>query len=351
MTPASRRRPPVLATVGGMLGAGKTTLILAAARRLAARGLRTAVVTNDQGHGLVDTALASAASLPVEEVAGGCFCCRLSDFLTATDALQAADPDVIFAEPVGSCLDLAATVLRPVMRDVPGRFHVAPLTVLVDPARAAALEDNKGDGDLRYLFQHQLDEADILCLTKSDAGMPAPVLKGLPAHRLSATTGEGLDAWLDLVLEEKRTAGQAHLLVDYTRYADAEAALGWVNWHATLRLKQPLSPAVVVGALSEQLDEALTAAGLSIVHVKVLDQADTGYVRVSLTANGEAPTLDGTLDASAAREHRLLVNARALGDPERLVATVTGVTETLGDIEVFVREAFRPSPPTPERRA
>ena len=124
-------------------------------------------------------------------------------------------------------------------------------------------------------------------------------LKGLPAHRLSATTGEGLDAWLDLVLEEKRTAGQAHLLVDYTRYADAEAALGWVNWHATLRLKQPLSPAVVVGALSEQLDEALTAAGLSIVHVKVLDQADTGYVRVSLTANGEAPTLDGTLDASA----------------------------------------------------
>ena len=106
-----------------------------------------------------------------------------------------------------------------------------------------------------------------------------------------------------------------------------------------------------MGALSEQLDEALTAVGLSIVHVKVLDQADTGYVRVSLTANGEAPTLDGTLDASAAREHRLLVNARALGDPELLAATVTRVAESLGAIEVFVREAFRPSPPTPERRA
>ena len=133
----------------------------------------------------------SAASLPVEEVAGGCFCCRLSDFLTATDALQAADPDVIFAEPVGSCLDLAATVLRPVMRDVPRRFHVAPLTVLVDPARAAALADNKGDSDLTYLFEHQLDEADILCLTKSDAGVPAPLLKGLPAHRLSADDRRG----------------------------------------------------------------------------------------------------------------------------------------------------------------
>ena len=89
-----------------MLGAGKTTLILAAARRLSSRGLRCAVVTNDQGHGLVDTALAREASLPVEEVAGGCFCCRLSDFLTAIDALQPVEPDVIFAEPVGSCLDL-----------------------------------------------------------------------------------------------------------------------------------------------------------------------------------------------------------------------------------------------------
>jgi len=337
--------------VGGMLGAGKTTLILAAARRLSSRGLRCAVVTNDQGHGLVDTAMAREASLPVEEVAGGCFCCRLSGFLTAIDALQPVEPDVIFAEPVGSCLDLAATVLRPVMRDLPGRFHVAPLTVLVDPARAAALADHKGDGDLTYLFDHQLDEADILCLTKSDTGLQSPLLKGLPAHRLSAATGEGLDEWLDLVLEEKRTAGQAQLLVDYTRYADAEAALGWVNWHATLRPRQPLSPAIVAGALSDQLDEALTAAGLSIVHVKVLDQADTGYVRVSLTANGDAPSLDGALDASPAREHRLLVNARALGDPAVLASTVTRVAESLGSIDVFVQEAFRPSAPTPERRA
>ena len=35
--------------VGGFLGAGKTSLLLAAAQKLAARGQRVGLVTNDQG--------------------------------------------------------------------------------------------------------------------------------------------------------------------------------------------------------------------------------------------------------------------------------------------------------------
>jgi len=135
---ASSRRhagPPVLAIVGGMLGAGKTSLILEAARRIRTRGLRPAIVTNDQGSGLVDTALAEQAGVPAGEVAGGCFCCRLPDLLRATDALDAYHPDIVFAEPVGCCTDLTAKVLRPLLRDEPWRFRVAPLTVLVDPVR------------------------------------------------------------------------------------------------------------------------------------------------------------------------------------------------------------------------
>jgi G3E family GTPase len=40
---------PWIVVVGGFLGAGKTTLLLAAARELEQRGLRSAVVMNDQG--------------------------------------------------------------------------------------------------------------------------------------------------------------------------------------------------------------------------------------------------------------------------------------------------------------
>ncbi|MCB0080402.1 MAG: hypothetical protein KDE47_05715, partial [Caldilineaceae bacterium] len=65
-----------LIITGGFLGAGKTTLLLTAARRLAERGYRVGLITNDQGADLVDTALGTGAEIPVTEVAGGCFCCR-----------------------------------------------------------------------------------------------------------------------------------------------------------------------------------------------------------------------------------------------------------------------------------
>ena len=71
--------------VGGFLGAGKTTALVRLAGRLQAAGQRVGLITNDQSVGLVDTALAAAHDLPVEEITGGCFCCRF-DSLTAAAA-------------------------------------------------------------------------------------------------------------------------------------------------------------------------------------------------------------------------------------------------------------------------
>jgi len=124
-----------LVLVGGYLGAGKTTLILRVADMLRRRGQRVGVILNDQDSGLVDTRMAEAAGVDSREVAGGCFCCRFGDLLEAAQSLRRARPDVIFAEPAGSCIDIAATVVQPLLawhRDV---YRVAPLSVLVDPAR------------------------------------------------------------------------------------------------------------------------------------------------------------------------------------------------------------------------
>ena len=156
--------------VGGFLGAGKTTLLLRAAGMLAEQGHRVGLVTNDQGHNLVDTALADEQALPRVEVAGGCFCCRFPDLLASIRELQAtAVPDVILAEPVGSCTDLAATVLRPLQTYHPGQYQLAPLTILLDPLR----QPERFPTVVDYLYQKQLAEANLIALSKRDLLDPA----------------------------------------------------------------------------------------------------------------------------------------------------------------------------------
>jgi len=64
--------------IGGFLGAGKTTAVLQFARRFRAEGKRAGLITNDQSFGLVDTAMLSSHGFEVEEIGGGCFCCRFN---------------------------------------------------------------------------------------------------------------------------------------------------------------------------------------------------------------------------------------------------------------------------------
>lgn len=344
---------PTVVVVGGFLGAGKTTLILEAARQLEARGVRTAVVLNDQGRELVDTALATRSGLAAGEVTGGCFCCRFSDLLAAMDGLKALRPEVIFAEPVGSCTDIAATVLAP-LREEFDRYRVAPLSVLVDPARSAGLQGAGADPDMAFLFAKQLEEADLICMTKADLHPHAQAPQAdaaKPVRYLSAKTGEGVRAWLDEVLAGGREVSAASLEIDYERYARAEAALAWLNLSARLTPETPTLPLVLAGQLLDGLDAALTAAGIRIVHLKLMNATSAGWVKAAQCANGEEPAVEGTLDASPAAVHEVLVNLRAVGEPQTVEAIVRGEIAKRGvGIDQMRLDCFSPAPPVPERR-
>src|SRR3954466_9063876 len=160
--------------VGGFLGAGKTTTIARLARHYRAQGKRVGVVTNDQAHDLVDTNSLRAQGLTVEEVPGACFCCRFDDLVGRVGALQtAARPDVILAEPVGSCTDLVATVIQPLKDLYAGRFEVAPYAVLFKPSHGLRILRGDGAGPAgrggfspkaAYIFRKQLEEADAIAL-------------------------------------------------------------------------------------------------------------------------------------------------------------------------------------------
>src|SRR6266700_325943 len=185
---------PLLVLVGGLLGSGKTTLLLETARRLSNAGSRVALITNDQGGALVDTRFAVASGADTEEIVGGCFCCRFSDLMDSAERLRAHKPDVILAEPVGSCIDISATVLQPIRKFYRDRYRLAPFTVLVDPGRARELLAPDADPHLAYLFTNQLTEADLICFSKIDLYNVFPALPAGVAARLSPVTGEGVSA-------------------------------------------------------------------------------------------------------------------------------------------------------------
>jgi hypothetical protein len=335
-----------LALIGGFLGAGKTTLLLAAARMLRARGLRVAILTNDQGGDLVDTRLAVAGGFETSEIAGGCFCCRFADFIQSAERLLAYRPDVILAEPVGSCMDISATMLQPLKRSHGERFRLAPFTVLVDPDRAREMLALEAHSELSYLFRNQLAEADLVYFSKADRYATFPELPGGVAGKLSGRTGEGVAGWLDLLLSGAMPSGSRLLDIDYGRYGEAEAALGWLNWHAKLITREAFTPASVVGPMLDVIDRKLMDAGAAVMHLKIMDETPAGYIRASICRGGDDPLVDGALDASATSHHELVVNLRALGEPDLLASIVAqAAAELPGTVEVLRCQSFRPSPP------
>jgi len=342
---------PVIVPLGGFLGAGKTTLILAAARILQSRGIKTAAILNDQGTELVDTHTVDAADIAADQVTGGCFCCRFSDLIDAAHRLRAHAPDVIFAEAVGSCTDISATTLQPLKLHYGHEFRLAPYSVLVDPQRARAFTDADPDGDLTFLFRTQLDEADLICFTKSDLHEAYPTISGAPVRYLSAVTGQGVVEWLDEILAGDIASGTKILDIDYERYARAEAALAWLNASGTVTLTTPLSPSSLIGPLLDDLDSALAAAHIRIVHLKLSDEAESGFLKASIVVPGQEPVVHGMLTASPAAAHELLLNIRAEGQPARLQEIVeTHLKRLSGTWTPRTMQCFSPAPPKPEHR-
>lgn len=339
---------PWLLLVGGFLGAGKTSLILAAARELERRGMRSAVILNDQGDALVDTAFAERSGMETDQVTGGCFCCRLTEMVTAAEQLRAHNPDVIFAEPVGSCTDLSATILQPLRLSHFEKFRLAPYTLLIDPTQSDLLMSADADENLSFLFRKQLEEADLVCSTKSDLHYP-PFVGA--TRELSARTGQGVAAWLDEVLAGTLAAGHRVLEIDYDQYARAEASLAWLNLEVTLECDPPRSPAVLLGPLLDDIDGQLTAADVKIVHLKAIDSSPEGFVKAAQTRNGQEPQVEGSLDASPSSRHHLLLNLRASGTPVQVQAIVERALESVPATKTGVRLAcFSPARPVPEQR-
>lgn len=359
--------------IGGFLGAGKTTAVARMGAALKARGLKVGLITNDQSSGLVDTSILRSRGFSVEEIAGGCFCCRFGSLAEAAERLEATErPDVFLAEPVGSCTDLVATVSYPLRRIYGDRFRVAPLSVLVDPQRARRVlglaSGRRFSDKVTYVFEKQLEEADLIVINKVDTLSPEDLAElegalsarfpGAKVRAASAEHGDGTEAWFDEILATE-AAPQPTMELDYTTYAEGEALLGWLNLTARLESEgEPVDANQLLLDLAAMIQRAAADKGAEIAHLKAtLDAGDASGRLAALSVTSG----DGELDLREAlvdgvRSGELILNLRAEGDPDALQAMATealaaATAERPGcSLTVEHEEHFRPAPPQPTHR-
>jgi G3E family GTPase len=421
--------------IGGFLGAGKTTLIGKYAQWLQEQGLQVALVTNDQGEGLLDTASAQEAlgreseetagldgetgrKEPIEsegvessvridrparraedsrsvdsrvaEITGGCFCCRLDELVGTIQQLdEEGRPDVLIAEPVGSCTDLMATVVRPLEQVYETPFALSPLAVVLDARRALASLGGKRSKrdfhrDVGYIYRKQLEEAEWLVVNKCDlltkedlADLLQRLEKDYPGKRVfvvSAKTGEGLEHWFE-ALRSHETSGGSEVEVDYKRYAEGEALLGWVNSEATCQAKHDLDCEPWLQSLGQRIGHLLDEGGYEVGHFKMSVTANGHRYRVHQVMGGEevesrstgVPPVKGStseitesLETGETNEALgftgetpvLLVNLRAEGDAKALEKLVVQAITEQNEVDVtFAQQAaFQPGEPVPVHR-
>lgn len=358
--------------IGGFLGAGKTTTVAQLAKNLSDQGLRVGLITNDQGTGLVDTAMLRSRGFATAEIPGGCFCCRFNSLVDAAQSLTSESaPEVFIAEPVGSCTDLVATVTYPLRRIYGDQFEIAPLSVMVDPVRAmrifGLIDGRQFSEKVTYIYKKQLEEADIIVINKIDSIPPEEqeqltnklkeTFPGKTVTAVSARAGDGLTEWFELLKTTSQQGGKA-MEVDYEVYAEGEALLGWLNATVELNADQPFDGNAWIKQLAIHLQESLGKADAEIAHLKMTLSPNEGLgdiAVINLVRNDFLPELSQNLPEPCPCG-QLIINLRAEAAPEVLNHAIQEALANMAKKETDITakldhvEHFRPGKPEPTHR-
>lgn len=358
-----------LVLLGGFLGAGKTTTLLRLADHIVGSGRQVGILTNDQGRELVDSEIFRAHGFAAGEVRDGCFCCRLDEFIAQAEALTSKLlPDFLLAEPVGSCTDIVATVLRPLLGRQFLNCDFAPYTVLVDPVRAREALGPKGKASLSekitYIYRLQQMEAAAIAVNKIDqlemgelGNILALLRARFPGQQLlsySARTADGFDALANWLLGEGGERLPISPPIDYQIYADGEAELAWFDGRFDVLAAVTVDMDEALATLGSLLQAQIRAAGAEIAHVKLFLKAGAlaGALSIPRTDTQPAPTLRAMGRATALE---LIVNARVATQPVVLRALVEAsllswAKALAASVSPLATSAFRPGRPVPTQR-
>ena len=356
-----------LCLVGGFLGSGKTTAIAEAAKYLSNAKKKVGVITNDQGIQQVDSLFIKSHNIPSEEVSGGCFCCNYGDLEESIQNLIVSDrSDIIFAESVGSCTDLAATVINPLLSFNAGKYEIV-LSVFAD-ARLLIQFLKKERGifydNVNYIYKKQLEEAEIIVVNKVDLlnEEQLALAKELTAakygnkiiHYQNSLSKESVIEWIQLITNNFHNSSlRSTLELNYDIYGAGEAELAWLDEEIGIATKNKSAIASAY-LLMNTIYTKLTEHGYSIGHLKFL--MDDGKTQRKISFNSIAVDTDACAFNDIETDRViLLINARVQVSPgilQQIVSNAIIETESLASCKIIENNlsAFKPVYPKPTHR-
>jgi len=351
--------------IGGFLGSGKTTAITNASLLLKNKGVLAGVITNDQGNYLVDSRFADSIDIPTGEVTGGCFCCNYNDLDDQIQKLlENSQPKVIFAESVGSCTDLVATVLRPLVENSKDKISDISFSVFVDSRLLLAYlsGDEMGFTDeVSYIFEKQIEEASILVINKVDLLSTGELLKIKELSRASfgkktilfqnSLDMDSIGNWLSAIEDSTKLPETEVLDIDYDKYGKGEADLAWLDEEVEILGADSYTVAI---KLIDMMYTKLNEQKINIGHLKFLVNNGKQSEKISFTT---VPNTNwkASLNNFSGEKITLMVNARAQTSPENLREIVVSIIMELNrtdglTINEYCVSAFKPGYPNPTFR-
>ncbi|MFA6710031.1 MAG: GTP-binding protein [Candidatus Methanomethylophilaceae archaeon] len=152
-----------LIIVSGMLGVGKTSVILKLAGPLAESGRKIVIIENDFGALGVDSEIVRRNGMEVRELKGGCICCTLkAGLIDDLRMLQVNfSPDIAIIEPTG--IADPEFIINSV-KDVSGlRIDSVKTLIVIDAERFLKMKKM-----FERPLKNQLKVADVVLLNKVD---------------------------------------------------------------------------------------------------------------------------------------------------------------------------------------
>lgn len=318
---------------------------------------KAAMISNDLGHGvnLADHRLAVLAGCNASEMTETCICYQNENLAQRLDYCYEEGCDLVISDIPGFGVGALEHVYHGLNEKFPGRYELAPFTVLIEPDILALLRDGKG-GDMQYILHTQLVEADLILLNKCDTISEEQIdadrrwlLEQYPQAEvlaISALEGTGLEE-LSLALKK----GNASMRRPEIGYGGGEFmnSMGriceyYLQYHAVVCCNTFDGTAYLMD-IAQMVQEKLQSAGEDVPHLKLLAWEPEGdYGKVDLVGKNREIVKTRAFQRECT-DIAVILNASALCSGDRFAEVMQEAVETVSgryqlDYHVFKEEHF-----------